>query len=79
MHGGSKDSLADSPLEETEAAKIADRALSAMSKSSKQKDESFEEFLDRSHLPPHVKTWARVYIEGFNAARKERISVSALK
>ena len=66
-------------LEETEAGKIADRALSAMSKSAKQKDESFEDFLTRSHLPPHVKTWARVHVEGFNAARNELISVAALK
>lgn len=66
-------------LEESEAGKIADRALSAMSKSAKQKDESFEHFLTRSHLPPHVKAWARVHVEGFNAARKELISVAALK
>ena len=35
--------------------------------------------MTRSHLPPHVKTWARVHVEGFNAARKELISVAALK
>jgi monoamine oxidase len=66
-------------LEESEAGKIADRALSAMSKSAKQKDESFEDFLTGSHLPPHVKAWATVHVEGFNAARKELISVAALK
>lgn len=66
-------------LEETEAGKIADRALAAMSKSARRKDESFEDFLQRSHLPPHVQAWAAVHIEGFNAARKELISAAALK
>jgi monoamine oxidase len=66
-------------LEEAEAGKIADQALSAMSKSARRKDESFEDFLARSHLPTHVKAWAAVHIEGFNAARKELISAAALK
>ncbi|HLK20703.1 MAG TPA: NAD(P)/FAD-dependent oxidoreductase [Bryobacteraceae bacterium] len=66
-------------LEETEAGKIGESALAAMLKSTKRGDESFEAFLKRSHLPAHAKAWARVFVEGFNAARKETISASALK
>jgi monoamine oxidase len=66
-------------LEEKEVGEIADRVLAQLSKSTKRTDESFEDFLGRSHLPPNVKNWARAHIEGFNAARKELISVASLK
>jgi monoamine oxidase len=42
-------------------------------------DQTFEEFLARSHQPEDVKQRAIAYVEGFNAARKERVSVAALK
>lgn len=66
-------------LAEKEVGEISDRVFSGMSKSAGRKDESFEAFLGRSHLPRDVKSWARVHIEGFNAARKELISVRSLR
>ena len=65
-------------LKENEVGEFADRVLSNSGKSSKRKDESFEDRLNRSRARPDVKNWAGVYIEGFNAARKESISVKAL-
>ncbi len=41
-------------------------------------DESFQEFLDRTDLDQDTKTWATSYVEGFNAARRERVSVLSL-
>jgi monoamine oxidase len=66
-------------LNEKEVGEMADRVLSRLAKSVKRKDESFEEFLRRSHQRPEIKNWARLHIEGFNAARKELISAASLK
>lgn len=65
-------------LKNNEVGEFADRVLSNAGKSAKRKDESFEDRLNRSHVRPDVKSWASVYVEGFNAARKELISVKAL-
>ena len=66
-------------LEDREVGELADRVLSELAKSAKPKDESFEDFLHRSHQRLDVKNWARVHIEGFNAARQELISATQLK
>jgi monoamine oxidase len=57
---------------------IADRVLSQMAMSHRAKDESFEDYMHRSHQRNDVKNWARIHIEGFNAARKELISAASL-
>jgi hypothetical protein len=41
-------------------------------------DPSFAEFLDASSYPDQVKQRAAFYVEGFNAARKEKIGIAAL-
>jgi monoamine oxidase len=66
-------------LEEKEVGEIADRVLSELARSHKRTDESFEDFLHRSHQRPEVRRWASVHVEGFNAARKELISAASLR
>ena len=41
-------------------------------------DQTFEQFLSGCDCDKSAKPWATAYVEGFNAARKERISVAAL-
>lgn len=41
-------------------------------------DESFAAFLRRSRYPPDVKHWAESFVEGFNAAKSDLISVASL-
>ena len=41
-------------------------------------DRAFQEFLDSVDGDAEAKAWAAAYVEGFNAARKERISVRSL-
>ena len=65
-------------LKESEVGEIGDRALSQMAKSSRRKDESFEQYLHRSRQPPPVKNWARFYVEGFNACRSNLVSAASL-
>jgi monoamine oxidase len=65
-------------LKEKKVGQIADLILSPMAKSARRKDESFEDYLARSRQSADVKAWARVHVEGFNAAHKELISVAAL-
>jgi monoamine oxidase len=65
-------------LNENRVGGIADRVLSKMAKSRRQKDESFEDYLRHSRQPARVASWARVHIEGFNAARRELISAASL-
>lgn len=48
------------------------------SKATARHDETFEQFLQRSRVPGAVKERAIAFIEGFNAARKERVSTAAL-
>lgn len=65
-------------LKEKPAGEIAGRVLSQLAKSARQTDESLESYLHRSRHPSDVKDWARIHIEGFNAARQELISVASL-
>jgi monoamine oxidase len=65
-------------LKEKEVGEVADHVMEQMAKS-KRKDESFEDFLGRSRQSPEIKNWARLYVEGFNAARNERISTASLR
>jgi monoamine oxidase len=41
-------------------------------------DATFQEFLDRTDFDQDTKIWATSYVEGFNAARRERISLHSL-
>ncbi len=41
-------------------------------------DEPFEQFLARCDCGDDAKAWAAAYVEGFDAARKERVSAAAL-
>ena len=41
-------------------------------------DESFAQFLAHGSYPDEVKDWAALYVEGFNAARRERIGMAGL-
>lgn len=41
-------------------------------------EQSFRDFIANSGAPPDQRYWATRYVEGFNAARQERISVRAL-
>lgn len=66
-------------LDKKEVGEIADRVLSELARSRKRTDESFEDFLHRSHQRPEVRRWASIYVEGFNAARKELISAASLR
>src|SRR6185369_12806052 len=66
-------------LKDEEVGKLAGRVIEKATKSHKRKDESFEDFVRRSRQRPEVKDWARRYIEGFNAARTERISIASLQ
>ena len=47
-------------------------------KADKDKDLTFAQLLDQCGCDSELKTWASSYVEGFNAADKERISVYAL-
>jgi monoamine oxidase len=57
---------------------LAEQLVSRLGKSRKRKDESFEECVSRSRQSISEKDWARGQVEGFNAARKERISTKSL-
>jgi Flavin containing amine oxidoreductase len=65
-------------VQQKRVGELADRVLSQLAKSSRRKDESFEDYLRRCRQPAAVKNWARVHIEGFNAARADLISVTSL-
>jgi len=41
-------------------------------------DENFARFLARGSYPDEVKEWAALYVEGYNAARRERIGTAGL-
>ena len=66
-------------LDEKAVGERAEKVLEDLAKSHRRKDESFEDFLARCHARPDIKNWARIHVEGFNAARKERISAMQLK
>jgi len=65
-------------LKEDEVGDAAGGILEEAAKSAKRQDQSFEEYLRHSPQPAGVKNWARVYVEGFNAARKEEVSTAWL-
>lgn len=65
-------------IKSAEIGKLADQLFARMARSSRKKDESFEQYLHHSRLPEDTKTWVRKHVEGFNAARSESISVQAL-
>src|ERR1041385_4270799 len=48
-------------------------------RSKRRQDESFEDYLRRSRMKPSQKNWARLHIEGFNAAHSDVISVASLQ
>jgi len=49
-----------------------------MARSKRRSDESFEDYLHHSRVSREAKKWARVHVEGFNAARSDLISVGSL-
>lgn len=57
---------------------IADQVMQQMGKAGSGADRTFEDFLKRSRRSEDTKNWARVYIEGFHAARSDLISVASL-
>jgi len=57
---------------------IADKVLSKMARSSRRRDESFEDYLRHSRISSDARKWSRIHIEGFNAARKDWISATSL-
>lgn len=65
-------------VHDREIGELADRLLGRMAKSHRKRDESFEQYLRRSRDSAEAKKWARVYVEGFNAACSEVVSVGAL-
>jgi monoamine oxidase len=65
-------------LQERQVGEIADRLLSRAASSTTRKDRSFEDYMRRSRQRADFKDWARVHIEGFNAARAELIGVASL-
>jgi len=65
-------------VKDIEIGKIADQLLARLAKSHRQRDETFDKYLNRSRIPPANKKWARSYVEGFNAARSDSISVGSL-
>jgi monoamine oxidase len=65
-------------VEAGEVGQAADEILEQMKKSDRRHDESFEEYLGHSRQPAEAKNWARVHVEGFNAARKDEVSVASL-
>jgi monoamine oxidase len=42
------------------------------------REQSFQEFIENCECDEALKPWATAYVEGFNAARKERISIQSL-
>src|SRR6266567_924111 len=52
--------------------------LGKLSEAKKRKDEAFDKFLSRVHADKETKLRATDFVEGFNAARRDRVSVHAL-
>jgi monoamine oxidase len=65
-------------VDDHQAGEAAEDILEQMKHSERRHDETFEEYLRHSQQPADVKNWARVYVEGFNAARKEDVSAASL-
>ena len=64
-------------VREKEVGQVAEGALANFAKA-RRKDVSFEDYLRHSRQTPEAKKWARIHIEGFNAARSEWISATSL-
>jgi monoamine oxidase len=58
---------------------LKDTPMGAVLPKSIKRDTSFDDYINRSKRPAEQKFWARRYVEGFNAARSEWISVQSLK
>lgn len=65
-------------LKQQQVGELADRVLTKLSASVRRKDETFEDYLRRSRQSADVKDWARIHVEGFNAAHTELISAASL-
>lgn len=63
---------------EEQVGTIGDTVLSKMAKSRRKKDESFQDYLSHSQRSSREQSWSSDYVEGFNAARLERISARSL-
>ena len=62
-----------------EISKQVEKAVSDVRAAARQHgDESLAQFLAHGSYPDEVKEWAALYVEGFNAARRERIGTAAL-
>lgn len=66
------------PTQKGAVAETADQVMQHMANTKRRSDESFEQFLKRSHHSTQTKNWARLQVEGFNAARSDLISVGSL-
>lgn len=64
---------------EKQVGQVAERVLSKMGKSRRKKDETFGNYLRHSQQPSRAAAWARLQIEGFNAAPPDRVGAAALK
>jgi monoamine oxidase len=64
---------------EKQVGQVTDRVLSKMAKSRRKKDETFGDYLRHSQQPPRAAAWARLQVEGFNAAPPDRIGAAGLK
>ncbi len=56
----------------------ADKVFLRMADAIRAKDLSFDQFLSRLRVSNDIKKWARLQVEGFNAARSADISVGSL-
>jgi monoamine oxidase len=62
-----------------ETGDAADRLLSGAAAKKNSRDRSLADLAKKSRQPKDQKEWAVTHLEGFNAARRERISVKALQ
>ena len=63
----------------SEAWELVDRVMTDMTRVAEHgPDRTFLEFIEQSPYPDETKQLAISYVEGFNAARKERISIASL-
>jgi monoamine oxidase len=58
--------------------RYAERLIEEIDKPGRPPDQSFEDYLQHTPASPDAKSWARVHVEGFEAARSEEISVESL-
>lgn len=63
---------------ENQVGQVADRVLRKMAKSRRKKDETLANYLRRAQQSPRATAWARLQVEGFNAAPPDRVGAAAL-